>query len=143
MRRILKIGVLVVIAGLVAIQLVPYGRDHSNPPVTREAPWSSEAARSIAVTSCYDCHSNETTWRWYSNVAPMSWLVQQDVEEGRDQLNFSEWDRPQERDELTEAVEGGSMPPTKYTLLHPDAKLTAAEKATLLAALRDLQAGGH
>lgn len=143
MRRILKIGVLVVIAGLVAIQLVPYGRDHSNPPVTREAPWSSEAARSIAVTSCYDCHSNETTWRWYSNVAPMSWLVQQDVEEGRDQLNFSEWDRPQERDELTEAVEDGSMPPTKYTLLHPDAKLTAAEKATLLAALRDLQAGGH
>lgn len=141
MGRILKIGVLVAVAALVVIQLVPYGRDHSNPQVTQEAPWSSAQAKAIAVNSCYDCHSNETKWRWYSNVAPMSWLVQQDVEEGRDRLNFTEWDRRQQRDELAEVVEEGSMPPTKYTLIHPGAKLSAKEKATLVAALRDLQQG--
>lgn len=119
------------------IQLVPYGRDHANPPVTRAAAFGPGAGLDIARGACFDCHSNESTWPWYSNVAPMSWLIQRDVGEGRSKLNFSEWDRPQEGSEdLLEVVEEGEMPPANYTLLHPDARLTEEERATLIAALR-------
>jgi hypothetical protein len=111
--------------------------------VVADAPWPDAASRSVAVTSCYDCHSNETKWRWYSNVAPASWLIQRDVDDGRRKLNFSEW--PQNAHDLADVVDGGSMPPTKYTLLHPDARLSSAEKARLLAALKTLEAtrGGN
>ena len=76
-----------VVAGVVLlglIQLVPYGRDHTNPPVTQEVKWDSPRTRELAVGACYDCHSNLTEWPWYSNVAPISWLTQKDVDEGRD-----------------------------------------------------------
>lgn len=133
MRRTFWIGL-----GLfVAIQLVPYGRGHANPPVTRAASFGSQAGTDLARGACLDCHSDETTWPWYSNVAPMSWLIQKDVDEGRAALNFSEWDLPQEEmKDLLEVVEEGEMPPTSYTLLHPDARLTEEERATLLAALQ-------
>ena len=91
-RRVLRWVGLGALALFVAIQFVPYGWRHSNPPVTQSAPWPDPAAEAIARESCYDCHSNETNWRWYSFVAPMSWLVRQDVEEGREKLNFSTWD---------------------------------------------------
>ena len=71
----------VVVFGL--IQLVPYGRDHANPPVTREVKWDSPRTRALAAGACFDCHSNLTTWPWYSNVAPVSWLVYADVVGGR------------------------------------------------------------
>ncbi len=77
--------------------------------------------RRLAAAACFDCHSNETEWPWYTSVAPFSWLTQHDVEEGRAALNFSEWDRPQETDEVTEAIREGSMPPWYYRLLHPAA----------------------
>ena len=95
MRKwLLRIGVgLVVLFGL--IQLVPYGRDHQNPPVTKEIAWDSARSRELAAGACYDCHSNLTTWPWYSNVAPVSWLVTADVQGGRDAVNFTEWDKPQ------------------------------------------------
>jgi len=134
------------VAGVfVLIQLVPYGHDHGNPPVTQDAPWADPAARSIALRSCYDCHSNQTTWRWYDKVAPVSWYVQNHISEGRSSLNFSEWDRPQRVGEARETVLGGSMPPTSYTLLHPSAKLSDAEKQVLVAALESLpgQRGGR
>ena len=139
--RIVRAAVFTLAGVFVALQFVPYGRDHANPPVTRDAPWTSGEARRIAVTACYDCHSNETNWPWYSHVAPMSWLVQDDVQEGRDELNFSEWDRRQDADDLVESVSEGSMPPRPSLLLHPSARLSAAEKATLLAALEALEAG--
>jgi Haem-binding domain len=116
---------------LVVVQVVPYGRDHTNPPVIAEPLWDSSQTRELAVRACFDCHSNETVWPWYSNVAPLSWLVQRDVVEGREELNFSEWDRPQEGDESAETVREGTMPPSSYLLTHPDARLTDAELATL------------
>jgi hypothetical protein len=129
------------LAGLLVVaQLVPYGRDHSNPPVTQDAPWGDQQVRALAVAACYDCHSNETQWRWYSNVAPASWLVQNHVDEGRRKVNFSEWDRPQEEaDELAESVLEGSMPPRSYLLLHRSADLSESEKEQLVAALRALE----
>ncbi|MBJ7331303.1 MAG: heme-binding domain-containing protein [Solirubrobacteraceae bacterium] len=139
-RTILKFGVPIVVGGLLLIQLVPYGRAHDNPPVTQAAQLSP-AGQEILDTSCADCHSNLTDWRWYSNIAPASWLVTNDVNEGRSQLNFSEWDRPQPPlDELIEVIDEGEMPPLKYTLPHPSAKLSADEKTQLKRALTQLYA---
>jgi len=129
--------VIVIVAGVVLIQLVPYGRNHTNPPVQSEPNWDSPQTRELASTACFDCHSNETDWsRWYTNVAPASWLVQRDVDEARQKLNFSEWDqggKPREVDELWEVLEKGEMPPSQYLLLHSEAKLTPAEVEQLIA----------
>ncbi|MCX7782465.1 MAG: heme-binding domain-containing protein, partial [Meiothermus sp.] len=91
MKRVIlwSIGALALV--LLAIQLVPYGRDHQNPPVVAEPPWDSPQTRALFVRACADCHSNQTRWPWYSHIAPVSWLVQRDVEEGRSKLNLSLW----------------------------------------------------
>jgi len=118
------------------IQLVPYGWQHSNPPVTQDAPWPSAEAREVAVGACYDCHSNETNWPVYSYVAPMSWLLRRAVDAGRDELNFSTWDHDDnDADDAAETIEDGSMPPRQYRLMHSDARLSDAEKELLIAAL--------
>ena len=143
MRRILKyIGI--AIAGFLLIQLVPYGRSHTNPPITAEAQWPSPQARALAQRACFDCHSNETVWPWYSNVAPMSWLIQHDVEEGRGTINLSEWgatpvirsegergQRQADAQEITEVILRGQMPPDQYLILHPNADLSPAERQQL------------
>ena len=136
-RRFLVWGAVGALVLFVAIQAIPYGRDHSNPPVTQEPSWDSARTRQLASDSCFDCHSNLTKWRWYSNVAPMSWLVQRDVDGGRAALNFSEWDKPQDAgiDDITETIRSGSMPPWFYLPLHPNAKLSQAEKDALIAGL--------
>jgi hypothetical protein len=88
--------------------------------------------------ACYDCHSNETKWPWYSRVAPVSWLVANDVVHGRERLNFSEWprelpDRAARRlERISENVEYKDMPPAKYTLMHPEARLTAGQRQQLM-----------
>jgi mono/diheme cytochrome c family protein len=127
-------------AGLIVgvlIQLVPFGRDHTNPVVTAEPRWDSPVTRELADRACFDCHSNETAWPWYAGVAPVSWLVYRDVVEGREALNFSEWDRPQEEvDEAVETVLEGEMPPRYYLPAHPEAVLSDEEIATLAEGLR-------
>jgi mono/diheme cytochrome c family protein len=117
---------------LLAAQLVPYGRDHNNPPATGEPAWDSSATRALAKQACFDCHSNETQWPAYSSVAPASWLVQRDVNQGRAVLNFSEWTRPQEeKKEASETVREGEMPPDAYTLMHAHARLKTADRDRL------------
>lgn len=129
--RWVKWGAAILLGGLLVIQVIPYGREHSNPPVEVEPSWDTLRTRDLAVRACFDCHSNETVWPWYSNVAPVSWLVQRDVYEGREELNYSEWNRPQEGEESAETVREGSMPPRSYLLTHPDARLTETEMAAL------------
>lgn len=125
-------GALVVVALLVAIQLVPFGRDHTNPPITGEPSWDSPQTRELAKRACFDCHSNETVWPVYANIAPFSWLVADHVDEGREKLNFSQFDRPQkEAEEAGEVVAEGEMPPRYYTMLHPEARLTDTERRQL------------
>ena len=115
-----------------AIQLVPYGRAHTNPPVTGEPAWDAPATRELAKQACFDCHSNETEWPAYASMAPVSWLVQRDVNEGRAVLNFSEWSRPQEEaKDASEEVLEGEMPPAAYTLMHAHARLNAADRDRL------------
>ena len=145
MRRFVKPVLLTFLGVAVVIQLVPYGWKHPNPPVTQDAPWPSERAREIAVGACYDCHSNETEWPVYSYVAPMSWLVRRDVENGREALNFSTWDQEQESDadDGADEVEDGSMPPRQYPPLHPDARLSDEEEQILIEALEEMEDGGE
>jgi hypothetical protein len=128
------VGALLVV--LLALQLVPYGRRHANPARRIEPAWDSPTTRTLAVRACYDCHSNETVWPWYSHVAPLSWLVQRDVDEGRRELNFSEWDRVREGGrESAESVRKGEMPPWFYTLTHPGARLSRADTQALIRGL--------
>jgi mono/diheme cytochrome c family protein len=130
-RRGYRIG-LGALAMLLAIQLAPYGRAHTNPPITGEPMWGAPRTRVLAKQACFDCHSNETEWPRYASIAPASWLVQHDVVEGRAALNFSEWGRAQkEAKDAAEEVMEGEMPPWAYTLIHPHARLTAAERHQL------------
>lgn len=129
----------VAIGAFLALQLVPYGRDHPNPPATQEAVWPSQRAAEVFGTSCADCHSNDTAWPWYSHVAPASWLVTRDVVQGRDEMNVSTWDRDDgEADDAVEAILDGSMPPLRYVLAHPGARLTDEERRVLVDALRTM-----
>jgi mono/diheme cytochrome c family protein len=134
--RPVRLTLLAILGLFVLIQLVPYGRDHSNPPVVAEPAWDSPHTRALAAAACFDCHSNETRWPWYTNVAPFSWLTQNDVDNGREALNFSEWDRPQEAEELAEVISDGEMPPWYYRLLHSAADLSDREKQQLIDGLR-------
>jgi len=114
---------------LILVQLVPYGRNHANPPGTQEPKWDSPRTREIFMRVCKNCHSNETEWPWYSNIAPSSWLVQYDVNEGRSEFNISEWGRAKNKgDEAAQEVREGDMPPWYYLPLHPEARLSKAER---------------
>ncbi len=137
----------VCVAIFLLIQLIPYGRDHTNPAVVAEPAWDLPETRALAVRACFDCHSNETIWPWYSNVAPISWLVQRDVDEGREKLNFSEWrvyveiedgedeEKEYEWDDIEEVIRSGEMPLPIYLVQHPEAKLSLAEKEQLIEGL--------
>lgn len=116
------------------IQLVPYGHDHTNPAVNATPQWPSAEVEQLATSACADCHSNTTEWPKKARVAPISWLVQHDVEEGRSRLNWSE--PCGEADDIGEVMDEGEMPPWQYTLIHRDAKLSAAQRDTLAAGLQ-------
>lgn len=121
----------------VLIQLIPYGRDHANPPMEGEPAWDSPRTAELFYRTCGDCHSHKTVWPWYSSVAPVSWLVQRDVNEGREHFNVSRWG-VQEKNEGNEAAEElreGEMPLWIYLPLHPTARLTDGEQAELITGL--------
>ena len=133
MKRILKNIFLIGLGLFIAIQLVPYGHNHQNPPVESQPQWDSPRTEELARRACFDCHSNESVWPWYSNIAPVSWLVYHDVEEGRQYMNFSKWDTyKRQSHELPEVVAEGYMPLPIYLVMHPEADLTNAEKQELI-----------
>lgn len=135
-RKLAGIGTLVALVGLASIQLIPYGRDHSNPPIVAEPDWDSPVTEDLVDRACADCHSNLTRWPWYSNVAPASWLVYRDVVEGREELNFSEMGRKDnESGKAAKTVEETEMPPLRYTINHPEARLDDAEREALIRGL--------
>ena len=140
MKRILRMIGIALVVLLVAGQAIR--PDRTNPPVTGEIDTPPEI-RSILQKTCYDCHSNETVWPWYSQVAPASWLVAYDVAEARENMNFSEWTKyspKRQAKKLKKAageVEEGEMPLWYYLPAHPKAKLSEADKAALLAWFRE------
>ncbi len=145
MRKVLSGIFALLVGGFLLIQLLPYGRNHTNPPVIQEPTWNSPQTRTLAQRACFDCHSNETVWPWYSNVAPISWLVQRDVDEGRKKLNFSTWGfgGEEEAEEMAEVIYEGEMPLPIYLLTHAEARLSAAEKEALAQGLMASLGNGH
>lgn len=137
MKKILiGFGVLLVVIQFVRI-------DKTNPPVDVELDFihvtnAPEGVAEILKSTCYDCHSNETKYPWYSNVAPVSWWLKDHVNEGRDELNFSSWDtyenkrKKHKMDEAIEMVEEGEMPLASYTITHGEAKLTEEQKQKIM-----------
>ncbi len=138
LRRRLLFASGTVLALLALIQLLPYGRPRANPSVVAEPSWDSPSTKALFSRACADCHSNETRWPWYAYVAPVSWLVAHDVEEGREHFNVSEWglDRRNEGDEAAEMLAEGEMPLRAYLLAHPEARLSEGERTELIRGLQ-------
>jgi len=145
-KRLLILAALAA-GGFGLLQLIPLGalsdsyiRDE-NPPVEFEIQWDSPETEALVRTACYDCHSNETVWPWYSYIAPFSWLIVRDVNYGRARLTFSraniiDYTLEGFLNDIAGHVENG-MPPRKYLLLHPDANLTDAQRAQLIAGVQN------
>jgi len=135
MKRILRYVLIGLGVLFVAIQFIPVER--SNPPVTGLVDAPEEVLTTLR-RSCWDCHSNETEWPWYSYVAPVSWRVAQHVRMGREHVNFTEWDSydAEELDEafeeIAEEIEKRGMPLGDYLLVHRNAKLTTADRERLI-----------
>jgi hypothetical protein len=136
---VLSSAATVVVLGVV-IQVVPYGRSHDQAPVTGEPKWATEETRELMVRACFGCHSNQVDYPSYASVAPISWMVQRHIDEGREAVNYSEFGTdPRDAEESFEVVKEGSMPPAYYTRfgLHPEARLSSDEMETLLNGLRN------
>jgi hypothetical protein len=140
MGKKMKVALLVVAAVLVVIQFFPPERTNppSDPAASFEAVVKPPAQVSaIIARACQNCHSHRTVWPWYSRVAPASWLVVDDVVSARRKMNFSAWARmsPERAQEvlgdMCQEVKAGDMPLWQYRLLHPAAKLSAAEVAAV------------
>ena len=134
-----KLALILVVGAIVLfllVQLIPFGHTNTNPPVISEPQWSSPAARALVKEHCFQCHSNETNWTWYANIAPGSWLIAYDVIAGRNAFNFSDWQsNPGELDEMVGAIQEGEMPPIQYWIMHPNSKMDAQQKQDLINAL--------
>jgi hypothetical protein len=134
MNRTIILSWLVAAVVFGAIQFVPVER--TNPPVARDVPAPPEV-KAVLRRACYDCHSNETHWPWYSRIAPISWMVARDVREGRAELNFSTWnlysakERVGKLHESWETVAEGEMPLRFYIAPHRRARLSAHDRALL------------
>ena len=136
-RAILWVLIGLVVLGLL-IQLIPLPGRGNNPPVGSEPPWDSPQTRLLAKRACFDCHSNETVWPWYSYVAPVSWLVYNDTMQGRSRMDFSEWNtHSRDVGDIIEEIQTGGMPPAIYLPMHPSARLTSAEKQQLITGLEN------
>ncbi len=148
---ILGVVLLCCVGSFALAQAIPYGRNHQNPPVGLEPAWDSPQTRALAKRACFDCHSNETNWPWYSSIAPISWLVQNHVDEGRRRLNFSDINGTQNTgggegegfssgnrrfNEIGRVIQDGSMPPWDYILQHPSSALSDQEKQQLIQGLQ-------
>ena len=136
--KVVLVVVAALLVGFVAIQFVPVQR--TNPPIVTQLDWDSAQTQALAQRACMDCHSNETRWPWYSYVAPVSWLVAHDVEEGRREVNLSQLSTDANRfsrmgQRIQRAIQSGNMPPAQYFPTHPDARLTADEKQVLVAGM--------
>ncbi len=140
-RRTVILGVVALIALVVLVELIPWGNfipafAETNPPVQTSIQWDSPTTEQLVRTACYDCHSNETVWPWYAHLTPISWLLAHDVNEGRQNLNFSTRSADQiDPNQLIEQIRRGSMPKSIYLTLHPGANLSADQKNELIAGL--------
>jgi hypothetical protein len=128
---------------LLCVATVPFLLLENNPPVRQEPPWDSPQTRALAQRACFDCHSNQTIWPLYDRVPPGSWLALFDTLRGRRHLNFSEWgttriggERGEGVEDVSRAIQDGSMPPGTYTMMHGGAVLNPQEQQQLIEGLQ-------
>ncbi|MBA3873051.1 MAG: heme-binding domain-containing protein [Anaerolineae bacterium] len=142
-RKVLLGIVAVIVIAFIGLQLIPPEKVFSdykfpgNPPVDAQFQWDSPQTEQLARSACYDCHSNETRYPWYSHVAPVSWLIYDDINVARDSLNFSTWSKREiDVNDIIDQIQQGAMPLPIYLPLHSEAQLTAEQKAQLIAGLQ-------
>ncbi|RIJ42449.1 heme-binding domain-containing protein [Pontibacter oryzae] len=150
-RKKFPIAFIILIAIVVLLGLMQFVKiDKANPPVepSKDFVMLTNPPKDVALIlkeSCYDCHSNATTYPWYADVAPVSWWLKDHIDDGRKHLNFSVWAEytpkkaEHKLEESIEMVEEGEMPMTSYTLMHAESKLTKTEKEKLLGWLKSVK----
>ncbi len=141
MKNFLKILLLILVIGFIVIQFINRPDktilSETTPDDITKHTQVPENVKDILKRSCYDCHSGHTNWPWYSHVAPVSWLVADDVVKGRKKLNFSEWAKMQDTkkearlNEMCEQTRSGEMPLPNYLIIHKEAELSQADKDAL------------
>ncbi len=134
----MKKTILILIILFGVIQFIPYGKEKHNPPVVAEPKWDSAKTKEIFMRACADCHSHQTKYPWYSSIAPISWMMANHIEEGREHFNVSMWgiQKKNDGDEAAKEVEEGEMPLTSYLLAHPEARLSQEEKQLFIEGLK-------
>ena len=146
--KALKIFLIVLVIGLIVVQFFPVEKNH-NPGIEAGAAFEAHynvppSLQATLRTSCYDCHSNNTTYLWYDNIQPVLWYIQSHVEDGKDELNFDEFDqysakkKQHKLEEIAEQVEEGEMPLQSYTLTHWNARLSEDQKKELVDFFKEL-----
>ena len=128
-------GVIIILALMQVPRFIIPEFKLDNPPSTNTVAWDSAETEQLWRQTCADCHSNETVYPWYAYVAPVGWLVAHDTHEGREALNVSD-SRRFEWDEMVEKIREGEMPPSIYTVIHPEARLSDADQQALISGLR-------
>ncbi|MEO6693345.1 MAG: heme-binding domain-containing protein [Saprospiraceae bacterium] len=150
-KKILKWGLLILLIGFIAIQFInrpdkTTSNEISQGDLTKRYN-IPDSIQTILKRACYDCHSNQTKWPWYSQIAPVSWLLADDINKGRKKMNFSEWNKiPIAKQELRlnnicDQVREGEMPLPKYLIIHKEAVLTDKDKNDLCAWVNDAMMG--
>ena len=147
-RRTLWTWIIIIVAGVIILTVVSIFLE-TNPAVVKEPNWDSPQTRDLAVRACFDCHSNQTQWPWYTKLPVGAWLAAADTVGGRQSLNFSEWgvapsgvlgagggEAGTSMDRIVRVIQNGSMPPGIYTMMHPNAILNDQEKQQLIDGLQ-------
>ncbi|MCB0805655.1 MAG: heme-binding domain-containing protein [Bacteroidales bacterium] len=141
MQKVIRYIILIFLVALVVIQFVPANLPVNDPPAGYDFFEENNVpsdVQTLLKNACYDCHSQEVTYPWYSHVAPFSWLIAQDVRHGRHNIDFSNWELLSKRDklnildEISDEVRSGGMPLKAYVRLHPSADLTDDEQQTII-----------
>jgi hypothetical protein len=134
MKKFIKIFLFCLLGFFIIIQI--FSVDLSNPPVIKEPSWDSPKTREFAERACFDCHSNQVKYPWYSKIAPISWMIRSHIKEGKKELNFSEWKGNKKSAEVIKSIMKREMPLWEYKLLHPEARLTKTEQEGFVAGLK-------
>lgn len=134
----MKNKLLYLIIFIIILQFIPYGKEHTEYKTVAEPEWYNTQTRELFFKACGDCHSFQTEWPWYSNIAPISWLIYNHVQEGREHFNVSNWgyQKKNKGEDAAEEIEQGDMPIAPYLFLHSEANLSDKYKNILIDGLK-------
>ena len=147
MKTVKKIIVILLLI-LICIQWIPSTQNTSDiiPETDFLKVYDAPTREStILIISCYDCHSNNTEYPWYSKIQPAAWYLEDHIKEGKDELNFNEWDTYSSRRKnsklrsIIKQIEGGEMPLESYTLIHGGARLDSTAVKEIIGYMESLQ----